>query len=97
LAAFLVGQPPRTMTVTLTLAEIEQVIGWPLPAAASTQTWWWGKQDRRRPQPRPWVTAGWQVVRVAMRTVPPAVTFARMALDSTGEPFAPPCPPAEDA
>jgi hypothetical protein len=63
--------------VTLTLPEIEQVIGQTLPAAASTQTWWWGKQDRARP--RPWVQAGWRVADVAMRVMPPTVTFARVA------------------
>ncbi len=56
LAALLTSQPPATLTVTLTLAEIEQVIGRALPAAAWTRGWWQSTKDKGRP--RPWVAAG---------------------------------------
>ena len=77
LVDYLAGQPPSTPTVTLTLAEIEQVLGQPLPAAASTQTWWTAQRGWDR-QPRPWLAAGWRVANVAMRGMPPTVTFARI-------------------
>jgi hypothetical protein len=82
LVAFLAAQPPTTTTVTVTLAEVEQVLGLALPASASTQTWWFGKHGRQRP--KPWVAAGWRVARVSMRTATSTVTFARVALDATG-------------
>jgi hypothetical protein len=78
LAAFLTELPPETMTVTVTLAEIEQLIGRPLPRAAATRTWWQLRHDRERL--RPWVVAGWRVAHTAMRTVPPTVTFVRMGV-----------------
>jgi hypothetical protein len=82
LAAFLGGQSLSVTTVTLTLPEIEQVIGQPLPAAASTQTWWTARRGWDR-QLRPWLVAGWRVVGVAMRTATPSVTCARVASAST--------------
>jgi hypothetical protein len=67
--------PATTPSVTLQLAEIECRIGRPLPAGAWARGWWQSTHGSGRP--RPWVAAGWRVVGVAMRTVPPSVTFAR--------------------
>jgi hypothetical protein len=78
LAAFLTALPPETTMVTVTLEEIEQMIGRPLPRAAATRTWWQIRHDRERL--RPWVVAGWRVVHTAMRIVPPTVTFVRMGM-----------------
>jgi hypothetical protein len=78
LVDYLAGRPPSTPTVTLTLPEIEQVLGRALPAGASTHAWWTAPRGWDR-QPRPWLVAGWRVAGVAMRTVPPTVTFARVA------------------
>lgn len=82
LAAYLMGLPPGTMTVTLTLAEIEQVLGHPLPRGAWARGWWQSTQGYGRP--RPWVAAGWRVTQVSMRQAPPTVTFMRVSADSTG-------------
>jgi hypothetical protein len=78
LVTFLTARPWDTVTVTLSLPEIEQVIGLPLPAGAFARVWWTARRDRDR-QLRPWVRAGWRVATTAMRTVPPTVTFARIA------------------
>ena len=79
LAAFLRGQSPPTTMMTLTLAEIEQIIGQSLPAGASTQTWWSPTREGAR---RPWVAAGWRVAGTAMRIARPTVTFVRVTSDS---------------
>jgi hypothetical protein len=75
LATFLTNQPPERTTVTLTLAEVEQVLGRALPVGAWARGWWRGTHDGERP--RPWVAVGWQVAAVAMRIAMPTVTFAR--------------------
>lgn len=51
LAAYRAAQPPTTLTVTLTLEEIEQVLGMTLPPVARTRGWW--KSSGRWGQPRP--------------------------------------------
>ncbi len=81
LAAYLAAQPPMTLTVTLTLEEIEQVLGKVLPAVARTRGWW--KASGRWGQPRPWRALGWEVSATELRTVPPRITFARVSVDST--------------
>jgi hypothetical protein len=83
LAAYLDAQ--RADCVTLTLPEIEQVIGATLPRGAWMRGWWQVRQDQGRL--RPWLAAGWRVAGVAMRQVPPTITFTRVA-DSTMEPRA---------
>ena len=42
---------------SLTLVEIERIIGCPLPASARTHRSWWGN-DRTHPQARAWMGAG---------------------------------------
>ncbi len=87
LATLLANQPLGTATVTLTLAEIEVVLGRAVPVSAWARGWWLGTKDKGRP--RPWVAAGWRVTQVSMRQVPPTVTFARASADSTGSLLAP--------
>jgi len=86
LAAYLTELAPTTMSVTLTLAEIERLIGDALPAAAWARSWWQIRQERG--QPRPWRVAGWHVSGVSMRVAPSSVTFARVAADATTQPRA---------
>src|SRR5438105_2598558 len=47
-------------TVVLTFAEIEDLLGWPLPALARGQQDWWANADPERPsiQSRSWTGAG---------------------------------------
>jgi hypothetical protein len=81
LATLLANQPPETTTVTLTLPEIEAVLGRALPAGAWARGWWHGTRYGERPHP--WAAVGWQAVAMAMGQVPPTVTFARVPSDST--------------
>ncbi len=39
LADYLAAQPPETVRITLTLPEVEAVVGSALPASAWTQMW----------------------------------------------------------
>jgi hypothetical protein len=67
--------------VTLTFAEIEAIIGAPLPAAARVRSWW--ANTRAFGQGRAWLGASWRVARASLRPVPPTVTFARVRSDTT--------------
>jgi hypothetical protein len=67
--------------VTLTLGEVEQIIGTSLPASAR-QASFWGNRRRGLSDDRPWVQAGWWMVRTALHARPPAVHFARVVPDS---------------
>lgn len=87
LTTFLARQPPATTTVTLTLTEIEQLLGRPLPASAWTGGWWQVNQEHQRL--RPWITAGWRVARVSMRIATPRVTFVRFTTPAAAAPGAP--------
>ncbi len=50
------AQPPDTMTVTLTLAEVERIIGEALTLGAVSRSWWSNARDW--PQGRAWLDAG---------------------------------------
>ena len=73
LAVYLAAQPGDT--VTLTFAEVEAVIGAPLPPSADVYHSWWSSTLSYRPQVRAWRGVGWRVQHVALRTH--TVTFAR--------------------
>ncbi len=76
LAEFLAAQPAETGTVTLTLADVETVIGAPLPSAAWTSTWW--TNSGVRSHHAPWVAAGWRVASRSLRRAPGTITFERL-------------------
>jgi hypothetical protein len=59
LAAFLAAQPQSVDELTMTLHEIEELIGETLPANARFPSWW--RNDQHRMHSRAWLTAGWQV------------------------------------
>lgn len=44
--------------VTLTFAELETLLGQPLPASAHTQRMWWGNRRRGAVQAHAWMSAG---------------------------------------
>jgi hypothetical protein len=70
-------------TATLTVAEIETIVGFALPPGAHYRQFW--RNGRRGTfDLRPWVRAGWRVARVRLYGESPAVTFARVASGSTG-------------
>jgi hypothetical protein len=84
LADYLVGQPARTVQVTLTLAEIEALLGVPLPPSAWRADWWSNTPTLRY---NPWLSVGWRVTGRSFRLAVPTVTFTRVG--ATGEPAAP--------
>ena len=59
LAAHLASQPPEVDRLTLSLPEIEDIVGEELPANARFPSWW--RNDDRRMHSRAWLTAGWRV------------------------------------
>ena len=75
LARFLAAQSPETEAVTLSLAEIEELLGGPLPRSAWGRSFWANKTFTAQGQA--WLGAGWRVARVRLRTAAPWVTFRR--------------------
>lgn len=61
-----------------TFAEVEQVLGAPLPRAARSREAWWEAADARHAGV--WLKAGWEVVRADVEDQ--VVTFARRAADA---------------
>jgi hypothetical protein len=61
--------------VTLTLVEVEQIIGAPLPRSA-VKAAFWSNTPHQVALP-PWVEAGWRMRRTHLSDDPPAVTFVR--------------------
>ena len=50
--------------LTLTLAEIESLMGVPLPASARTSRMWWSNRSRGAVQAHAWMEAGYRVERI---------------------------------
>lgn len=63
LELFLRAVPSSTSEVTLSFADIERIIGAPLPASAKSHRPWWGNQkhSKTRPQAHAWLSAGFLV------------------------------------
>ena len=71
------GQPPKYAQlqrclelepgtdVTLTFAEIEAIIGAPLPQSAGSRSWWSNRAAQSHT--RTWLAVGWRVSRVQAR------------------------------
>ncbi len=59
LAAHLADQPRSVTSISMTLKEIEALLGGGLPTIARFPSWW--KNDPRRMHSRAWLTAGWRV------------------------------------
>ncbi|HEY7876401.1 MAG TPA: hypothetical protein VIG64_14895 [Actinomycetota bacterium] len=59
LAAFLASRAPNVVELTMTLQEVEDLVGEPLPANARFPSWW--RNDYHRMHSRAWLTAGWEV------------------------------------
>ena len=73
LADALERQP--TSTVTLTLAEIEALLGLPLPPSARTRAWWMNRPERG--YRRLLAPLGWTVGEVRRRHGVQSVTFVK--------------------
>lgn len=61
---FLKGR--RTEEVPMTFAEIEKIIGRPLPEKASAQRAWWSNNPSNNVMTKAWLAAGYQTERVDM-------------------------------
>jgi hypothetical protein len=59
LAAYLARQPGTVTELSMTLPEIEEVVGETLPSNARFPSWW--RNDTHRMHSRAWLTAGWEV------------------------------------
>ncbi len=66
------------MTVTLTLDQLAAVLGQPLPRGTQVSNWWTNTLGKSTA--RVWLTAGWRVRLLALRTNTPTVTFVLVAL-----------------
>ena len=75
LAAFFAGQPPDVEELRLTVMQIEDLIGQPLPTNARFPSWW--RNDEHKMHSRAWLTAGWQVDHMNAETA--EVVFTRGA------------------
>ena len=65
-------------TVTLTFAEIEAVIGCPLPPSAYRSRNWW-HDEQERPHQRAWLDVGWEARSVRLRRQ--TISFERVSED----------------
>lgn len=73
LAAWLADQPAEIEQLSVSLGDIESLLGAALPFNSRYPSWW--RNDMRRMHSRAWLTAGWQV-----QTMDPegeTVTFTR--------------------
>ena len=91
----LAGQPPDTTTVTLTLAALAALAGRPLPASATTPTYWQGHTSVRRRL----AAIGWRTARAGRGAA--TIPFARLPgehpeSDSIASPLAAASPRASD-
>ena len=66
LTRFLLSRPAHLAEVTMSLAELQSILGAPLPESAWTHRPWWGNQKNAttRPQARAWMAAGFAVAGV---------------------------------
>ena len=75
----LAGQPAATTSVSLTLADIEGLLGEPLPRAAGMRSWW----HRSAPRWRLVRAAGWQVELVVFQRRVATFVLTAAATDSS--------------
>ena len=76
LGRFLADQPPTITTITLTFAEIERLIGGPLPRSARRGQGW-SNSLRATKHAWVWLDAGWRVKHKSVWLAEPTVTFVR--------------------
>jgi hypothetical protein len=69
---------PLQREVTLTFAQVERILGGPLPAFAKSQSSWWENQ----PQANAWLVAGFNVDLVHLTVHDAFVRFKRSRLQS---------------
>jgi hypothetical protein len=77
LAAHFAALPPEDDSVVLKLADIEDLIGEPLPRSARFPSWW--KNDPHKMHARAWLTAGWYALEMDAEAL--TVVFHRSSGD----------------
>lgn len=75
LAAFLSQQPRSQERIDLLFADVETIIGAPLPAAARNHRAWWANDATMHVQSEQWLKVNWRVISINMTKE--RVTFAR--------------------
>ena len=83
LAEYLAQQP--TAAVTLTFADIEALLGKPLPRSAATYNWW-GLRGRRVGLFQLVTARGWQVGTTHLFRIPPSITFVKAPVSGEERP-----------
>ena len=78
LAAHLAALPADVAHLELTFAELEAILGAPLPATAAYRSGWW-VNTMITPQSRAWLGAGWRASRP--RRFDQRVVFTRAEVD----------------
>lgn len=76
LAIWLQNQPPQKELVKPTFAQIEEIIGSPLPRSAYEHRAWWANDSVSHIQSQQWLDVGWRVASVNMTER--EVRFARI-------------------
>lgn len=76
LAIWLQNQPPRKELVKPTFAQVEEIIGGPLPRSAYEHRAWWANDSVGHVQSQQWLDVGWRVASVNFSTQ--VVRFARI-------------------
>ncbi len=71
--------PPTEREVILSFAEVERILGAPLPESALSHRPWWGNQreSKSRPQAHAWLSAGFVVDTVNQSRANGSVRFRR--------------------
>jgi hypothetical protein len=82
LAAYLAGQPPECDRLEMSLDDVAEVVGQPLPHGARFPSWW--RNSPRRSHSRAWLTAGWEVAEISLEDG--TVVFVRAGVPSTTGP-----------
>ncbi|WP_052261587.1 DUF7662 domain-containing protein [Leisingera sp. ANG-M1] len=78
LKSFLGKSINRQTNVTLSFAQIEEIISAPLPESATLhRAWWSNEQNGRHVQAHSWIEAGYIVEDVCQEEGAQAVTFRR--------------------
>lgn len=75
LAAYLAQQPRRLERLTLSFADVESIIGAPLPEAAREHRSWWANDATTHMQSSHWLNVSWRVASINMSME--RVLFAR--------------------
>ena len=83
LVEYLEHQPGPS--VTLTLADIETLLGRSLPSSARTRAWWMAR-GRRTGYRRLLAPLGWTVGAVQVRRDPPSITFVKAPVSGEERP-----------